>query len=139
MAPTPRRNSPEQGVLASVSPPLYLQVILVMVLTQAIAGGLNFLAAWGLVPGLDIETVSSGLATALSTGLMTLIGGLWSAWVVRRSKVVDAGVTMATAPGAPREEKQLVIDATADMAEVKKIEVTSKSIADAGPENVVQK
>lgn len=118
------------------APPLHIQVILAMILTSVIQAGLTFLATWGLLPGLDIGAVSSGLAASLSAAIVTALGTAWTAWLVRRSKVVDAGVTLASQPDAPKEEKQLIINATAELPEVKDMKVTDKAMAAAAPANV---
>lgn len=97
------------------TPPLHIQVILAMILTSLIQGLLTYLATWGLLPGLDIQSVSSGLAAALSTAIVTALSAAWAGWLVRKQKIVNAA---------------------ADLPEVKKIVVDDAKVANAAPPNV---
>lgn len=82
---------------------LQLQLVLTALLTALITGGLNYLAAWGLLPGLDIGTVSSGLASVIATTLAMSIAGAVAAWQTRTNAVLRAagqvpGVEKIVAP-----------------------------------------
>jgi hypothetical protein len=96
---------------------LQVQVVLTAILTALIAGGLSWLASWGLLPGLDIDTVSSGLASAIAT----FIVGLVAAWVQ-----------------AFMVKQQAIINAAAKMPAVEKIVVNDPKVWDASPDNVVR-
>lgn len=78
---------------------IQLQVILTALLTALLTGGLNYLAAWGLLPGLDVTVVSSGLASILATSLAMTIAGAVAAFQTRTNALLQAA---ANVPGVEK-------------------------------------
>lgn len=69
---------------------LQLQMVLTALLTSLITGGLTYLASWGLLPGLDIATVSSGLASAIAIGIVGLVSSAVTAYLTKSNAVIAA-------------------------------------------------
>lgn len=75
---------------------LQLQMVLTALLTSFITGMLTFLASWGLLPGLDIKTVSSGLASALAVALVAAGSGWVSAYLTKSKSIINAAAEQPT-------------------------------------------
>lgn len=96
---------------------LQFQVVLTALLTAAIAGLLSWLASWGLLPGLDINTVSSGLASAIATFVVGAGAAWFQGWLIRQQKIINAA---------------------ADSPAVEKVVVNDPKVEAAAPDNVVR-
>lgn len=95
---------------------LQFRNIIAVILGTWIAGTLGWLAAWGLLPGLDIQQVSSELAGLIATIIITSVSAAVTAYL-NRSKAVISDV--------------------AAKPEVTEIIVTDKNLAEAIPSEKV--
>lgn len=69
---------------------LRIQIVLTGILGGAFSAALGWMAAWGLIPGLDIATVSSGAAGAIAAALSGVVVAIANALVVRVIAILNA-------------------------------------------------
>lgn len=69
---------------------LKIQVFLTGVLTSQFAIWFGWLAAWGYLPGLDVNVVSSTLAGVIASLIASVIAGAVSLYIGRDTAVINA-------------------------------------------------
>lgn len=82
---------------------IQIKRVLLSLLTAAIAGGIAFLASWGVI--IDQATVGSGLATSVAVALTAIIMAAVDRWVMGGGTEIVAAAQQA--------EPQMAVDAVA--------------------------
>ncbi len=94
---------------------LQIQVVLTALLTSFLTGIFTYLAAWGLLPGLDVGSVSSALASGIATAIIAAGSAWYAGYITKKSSVISA------AAAQPEVCKIVTDKATADAAPSTKV------------------